>query len=75
MARAAQEGRFNGCDVFLYTYNQTAEGAYCKGTTKSRALFELIVILYKLQMEFEFILHIIGISGMRMIQQGTDGLS
>jgi hypothetical protein len=48
---------------FLYTDNQTAEGAYGKGSAKSRALFELIVMLYKLQMEFDFILHVIWIAG------------
>jgi hypothetical protein len=74
MVRAAQEGRLDGCEVFLYTYNQTAEGANRKGTTKSRALFELIVMMYQLQMEFDFILHVIWITGTRMIHQGTDGL-
>jgi hypothetical protein len=48
MVRAAQEGRLEGFEVFLYTDNQTAEGAYCKGKAKSRALFELIIIFYKL---------------------------
>jgi hypothetical protein len=48
------------------------EGAYFKGTAKSWALFELIVILYKLQIEFDFILHVIWIADTRMIQQGTD---
>jgi hypothetical protein len=75
MVRAAKEVRLEGCEVFLYTYNQTAEGAYCKGTAKSRSLFELIIVLYKLQMEFDFILHVIWIAGRRMIQQGTDDLS
>jgi hypothetical protein len=51
------------------------EGAYGKGTAKSWALFELIVMLYKLQMEFEFIIHVIWITGTRLIQQGTDDLS
>jgi hypothetical protein len=74
MVRTAQEGRLEGCEVFLYTDNQTAEGAYCQGTVKSRALFELIAVLYKLQMEFDFILHVIWIAGTRMIQQGTDGV-
>jgi hypothetical protein len=48
MLRAAQEGSLDGCEVFLYTDNQTAEGSYFRGTAKSRALFGLIVILYKL---------------------------
>jgi hypothetical protein len=77
MVRASQEGRLDGCEVFLYTDNQTAEGAYSKGTAKSRALFEFIVMLYQLQMKlkFDLILHVIWIAGTRMIQQGTDGLS
>jgi hypothetical protein len=41
MVRAAQEGRLYGCEVLFYTDNQTAEGAYCKGTAKSRALLKL----------------------------------
>jgi hypothetical protein len=75
MLMDAQEGRLDGCEVFLYTDNQTAEGAYFRGTTKSRALFELIVTLYKLQMQFDFKLHVVWIAGTRMVHQGTDGLS
>jgi hypothetical protein len=33
-----QEGRLDDCEVFLYTDNHTAEGAYSKGTAKSWAL-------------------------------------
>jgi hypothetical protein len=75
MVREAQEGRLDGCEVFLYTDNQTAEESYSKGTAGRRSLFELIGMVYKLQMEFDFILHVIWIAGTRMIQQGTDGLS
>jgi hypothetical protein len=50
MLRASQEGGLDGCEVFLYTDNQAAEVSYFRGTAKSRALFELIVTLYKLQM-------------------------
>jgi hypothetical protein len=62
-------------EVFLYTDNQTAEGSYFRGTAKSRALSEVIVTLCKLQMQFDFILHVVWIAGTRMIQQGTYGLS
>jgi hypothetical protein len=75
MLRAAHEGRLNGCEVFLYTYNQTAEGSYFQGMAKRRALFELIVTLYKFQIQFDFIFHVVWISGTRMIQKGTDGFS
>jgi hypothetical protein len=53
---------------FLDTDNQTAEGSYFWGMAKSRALFELIATLYKLQMQFDFILHVLWIAGTRMIQ-------
>jgi hypothetical protein len=75
MLRADQEGRLDGCEVFLYTDIQTDEGYYFRGTAKSRALFELSVTLYKLQMKFDLILHVVLIAGTWMIQQGTDGLS
>jgi hypothetical protein len=45
-----------------------------RGTAKRREIFELNVILYKLQMEFYFALHVICIAGTRMIQKGTDVL-
>jgi hypothetical protein len=75
MLQAAQEESLDGCEVLLYTDNQTAEGAYFRGTAKIEALFELIITLYKFQVQFDFILHVVWITGMRMIQQGTDGLS
>jgi hypothetical protein len=75
LIRAGQEGLLDDCEVFLYTDNHTAEVSYFRGYTKSWALFELIVTLYKLQMQHDFILHVVWIRGTRMIQQGTAGLS
>jgi hypothetical protein len=75
LLRAAEEGRLKGADIFLFTDNQEAEGAYCRGTSPSRALFDLVVTLCKLQMEYDVVLHVIWIAGTHMIQQGTDGLS
>jgi hypothetical protein len=43
LIRAAQEGLLDGCEVFLYTDNQPAEGSYFIGSAKSGALFEMIV--------------------------------
>jgi hypothetical protein len=57
MPRAAREGSLDGCEVFFNTDNQTMEGSYFRGTSKSRALFEIIVTLYKLQMQLDFMLH------------------
>jgi hypothetical protein len=38
-------------------------------------LFDLVVTLYKLQIKYDVVLHVIWIAGTHMIQQGTDGLS
>jgi hypothetical protein len=60
---------------FLFTDNQAAEGAYYRVTSPSRALFDLVATLYKLQMKFYLVLRVIWIAGTRMIHQGIDGLS
>jgi hypothetical protein len=75
MLRVAQDVRLDGCEVFLYTDNQNVEGSYFRGTAKSRALFELIVTLYKLQMQLDLVFHVVWIAGTRMIQQGADRFS
>jgi hypothetical protein len=56
---AAEEGRLKGAEIFLLMDNQAAEGAYYRGTSPSRALFELVVTLYKLQMKYDLVLHVI----------------
>jgi hypothetical protein len=61
--------------MFLFTYNQAAEGAYYPGTSPRRVLFELVVNLYKLQMKYDLVLHVICIAGNCMNQQGTYGVS
>jgi hypothetical protein len=42
---------------------------------KSRSVFVLIVIWYKFQLQFAFILHMVWIAGTQMIQHGTGGFS
>jgi hypothetical protein len=74
LLRAADEGRLKGAYIFLLTDNQAAEGAYYRGTSPSRAFFELVVTLYKLQMKYDLVLHVIWIAGTCIIQQGTYGL-
>jgi hypothetical protein len=63
LLRAAEEGRLKGADIFIFTDNQAAEGAYYRGTSPSRALFDLVVTLYKLQMKYDLVLHVIWIYG------------
>eukprot|EP00978_Attheya_sp_CCMP212_P037942 scaffold183200_cov67-Attheya_sp.AAC.3 len=61
--------------MFMFTDNTTAEAAYWKGTSHSRKLFELVLRLKKLETKNDLVLHMIHVSGRRMIAQGTDGLS
>jgi len=71
----AHQGKLAGTEIFLFTDNSTAEGAFFRGTSSNRRLFELILTLRKLEHEHGFVLHVIHISGLRMIASGIDGLS
>jgi hypothetical protein len=62
-------------ELFMFTDNQTAESAFWKGHSSSPKLFDLILRLRKLEMTHGIILHVIHVSGKRMINKGTDGLS
>jgi hypothetical protein len=64
-----------GSELFIFTDNQTAESTFWKGHSSSPKLFELVLRLRKLEMEHGILLHVIHVSGKRMIAQGTDGLS
>lgn len=79
LVSAIEEATFSGllhnCELFLFTDNSTAEGAFHKGTSSSKHLFSLILRLQTLQMHHGLFLHMIHIAGTRMQSQGTDGLS
>ena len=62
-------------EMFLFTDNSTAESSYHKGSSSSKILHGLILRLHKLAMDCQLILHMVHISGKRMIAQGTDGCS
>ncbi len=72
---AYQDTRLQNCEIFLFTDNSTAEGAYYKGNSPSRLLFELVLRLRQLEMHSNLLLHVTHVTGSRMINQGTDGLS
>jgi hypothetical protein len=65
----------SGYEIYMFTDNSTAEAAFWKGTSASSRLFELVLQLKRLELECDIILHVVHISGKRMIAQGTDGLS
>lgn len=64
-----------GREVFLFTDNSTCENAFYKGTSASASLFELILRLRNMTLHKGIKLHLIYMSGTRMIDQGTDSLS
>jgi hypothetical protein len=69
----ASAGRLRNCEFFLFTDNSTAEGCFYTGTSKSKLLHSLVLSLWLLELEYGMTLHVIHISGKRMIAQGTDG--
>lgn len=68
-------GQLRNTELFIFTDNSTAEGAFYKGNTPSRTLFDLILRLRLIDMQGQLKLHVIHVAGSRMIAQGTDGLS
>jgi len=69
----AEKGKLESSEIFLFTDNSTAEGAFFRGTESNRRLFELILNLRKLEHDHGFILHVIHVAGSRMIASGIDG--
>ena len=68
-------GRLTGAEMFLFTDNSTTESAFCNGTSSSQTLFELVLRIKVVQLKYGTKIHVIHVSGTRMISQGTDGLS
>jgi hypothetical protein len=71
----AVAGRLSQTELFLFTDNATAESAFYKGSSSSRKLHALVLRLHKLSINYQIIIHLIHVSGKRMIAQGTDGCS
>jgi hypothetical protein len=61
-------------ELFMFTDNMVSENEFYRGTSSSPILFELVMRPRLLEMHGGWKLHVIHISGKRMIQQGTDGL-
>jgi hypothetical protein len=71
----ARAGRLRDCEFFLFTDNSTAEGCFYRGSSKSPLLHYLVLSLRAIEMEYGMTIHVVHISGKRMIAQGTDGCS
>ena len=71
----AASGSLDLAEFFLFTDNSTAESAFYKGSSSSKKLHELVLRLRRLELRHGLTLHVIHVSGKRMIAQGTDGCS
>jgi hypothetical protein len=71
----AKAGWLQNCEFFLFTDNSTAESCFYRGSSKSRHLHALVLALRTLEMAHGMTIHVIHVSGKRMIAQGTDGCS
>jgi len=69
------KGLLDDLEVFMFTDNSTVDAAFWKGSSKSKKLLDLVLRLWQLEMRTGMILHIVHVSGKRMIAQGKDGLS
>ena len=75
LERLLRENKLRGSEIFVFTDNGTAESAFWKGTSSSELLFELVLRLRELELEYDLILHVVHVAGKRMIDQGADSLS
>ena len=75
MVGEARVGRLCDCKFFLFTDNSTVESCYYQDNSKSKRLHSLILDLCALEMEFGMTIHVIHVSGKRMIAHSTDGCS
>ena len=73
--KETKAGRLQNCEFFLFTDNSTAESCFYRGSSKSRHLHALVLALRTLEMAHGMTIHVIHVSGKRMIAQGTDGCS
>lgn len=72
---AAKDYALGGLEIFIFTDNSAAEGAFWKGTSPSKLLADIVLKMRQLEMRYDLIIHVTHVSGKRMINQGTDGLS
>ncbi|KAL7559916.1 hypothetical protein ACA910_007283 [Epithemia clementina (nom. ined.)] len=62
-------------EIFVFTDNYHAESAFCRGTAKSSEVLALMTRLHVILMKGYAFIHMIWVSGKRMVDQGTDGIS
>jgi hypothetical protein len=70
-----EDRTLEGCEVFIFTDNLTAEPAFFKGNSLSEHLYDLMLHLRELEMKGNLILHMIHVAGTHMHEEGADGAS
>ena len=53
LKKMADANELDGSEIYFFTDNSTAEAAFFKGSSKSRLLFELILDLRELEMNYK----------------------
>jgi hypothetical protein len=66
-------GRIKDCELFMFTDNSTAESCFYWGSSKSTQLHALVLELRVLEITYGMMIHVIHVSGTRMIAQGMNG--
>ena len=69
------QGLHTGCEVWSFTDNSVWSSVFNKGMSKAKHLFALVVKLRKAARKFEVFIHVVHVSGERMIASGMDGWS
>jgi hypothetical protein len=66
-----------GTEFWIFTDNFFSESCFYKGGggIKSQAVLDLVLRLHLIEMKGKAFIHVVWVSGKRMIAQGTDGLS
>ena len=70
-----ERGELMGKELFVFTDNLVAESVVAKGSSSGELLFDLVVRIYRLEMNCRCNIRFVHVAGTRMIRQGTDGLS
>jgi hypothetical protein len=73
VSEEARAGRLRDCEFFLFTGNSTAKSCFYWGNSKSCNQHTLVLKLRTLEMTYGMTIHVVHISGKRMITQGTNG--
>ena len=64
-----------GSEVFIFTDNFVFERTFYKGSSNSKLLHDIVIELRGTEIRGDIIVHVVWISGKRMIAQGSDGLT